>query len=124
MSARLLSVLRVVAALLYLSQGTQKLFGFPGDSAPVAYFSLPGLAGGIEIVCGALLLVGLWTRPVAFVAATEMLITALVTHHGALTLLFSALFLYMGFVGPGAWSLDRRPPEAPDLRTTGARRFR
>jgi putative oxidoreductase len=134
MGARLLSLLRIVAASLYLVHGTQKLFGFPGDVAHVQYLSLYGLAGVIETVGGTFLLLGLFTRPVACVAAGEMAVAYFLVHfpqgawpllnHGELAVLYCFLFLYIASVGPGPWSLDRRLAERGDVRTTGARRFR
>src|SRR2546425_2310726 len=73
-AARLLSVLRIAAAFLFVAHGTQKLFGFPaaGPSSPVPLISLLGLAGTLETGGGTLLLLGLFTRPVAFLLAGEM----------------------------------------------------
>jgi putative oxidoreductase len=66
-------VLRIVTALLFIEHGTQKLFGFPAGSAPQpALLSLDGLAGVSESVGGALILIGLFTRPVAFVLSGFM----------------------------------------------------
>ena len=135
MTLKLLSVLRIVAALLYLVHGTVKLFGFPGDLPPAPLVSLNGLAGVIETAAGALLLLGAFTRPVACVAAVESAVAYVVIQirqgflpflaHGDLALLFCALFLYMSFAGPGPWSLDARRDAPPDdIRTTGARRLK
>ncbi|MGN6144331.1 MAG: DoxX family protein, partial [Mesorhizobium sp.] len=64
---RLLSVLRIMAALLFMAHGTMKLFGFPDSGRPgPELFSLMGFAGTLEVVGGALLAIGLFTRPVAF----------------------------------------------------------
>src|SRR2546426_9271604 len=73
-AARLRSVLRIVAAFLFVAHGTQKLFGFPaaGPNAPVPLISLLGVAGTLETGGGTLLLLGLFTRPVAFLLAGEM----------------------------------------------------
>jgi putative oxidoreductase len=70
---RLLSVLRIVTAFLFMAHGAQKLLGFPAPmTSPPALFSLIGFAGALELVGGALLLVGLFTRPVAFILSGEM----------------------------------------------------
>ena len=73
-SPRLLSVLRIVAGFLYLQHGTAKLFGLPATAggATVELFSRPGAAGVIEVVGGVLLLLGLFTRPVAIVSTLLM----------------------------------------------------
>src|SRR5215475_7686259 len=123
-SERLLSILRVVAALLFLQHGLAKFFAFPH----VAMFdnlrlvSLIGLAGLIELVGGALLLVGLYTRIAAFVMSGEMAIAYFMSHAprgffpilngGELAVLYCFLFLYFAVAGGGAWSLDeiRRSP--------------
>ena len=77
----LLSVLRIVTALLYIPHGTSKIFGFPPvRGATVDLYSLLGLAGTLEIVGGTLILVGLFTRPVAFVLAGEMAFAYFISH--------------------------------------------
>ena len=134
MGARLLSLLRIVAAFTYMAHGTQKLFGFPGDVAHVEYISLYGLAGVIETAGGLFILLGLFTRPVAFIAAGEMAVAYFLVHfrqglwpllnHGELAVVYCFLFLYIATVGPGPWSLDRLLLQGDDVRSTGARRFR
>src|SRR3989442_3645899 len=81
-AARLRSVLRIVAAFLFVAHGTQKLFGFPaaGPSSPVPLISLLGLAGTLETGGGTLLLLGLFTRPVAFLLAGEMAVAHFPPH--------------------------------------------
>jgi putative oxidoreductase len=69
---RVLSILRIVAALIFFEHGTQKLLGFPPAESPPAVLSLSWIAGALELVGGALLILGLWTRPVAFVLSGEM----------------------------------------------------
>jgi len=112
----LLGVLRVVTALLFVAHGTAKLFGFPdlGFSPPL--LSLFGLAGIIEIIGGALIFLGLFTRPVAFILAGEMAVAYFMAHapqgffpilnRGEAAVLFCFVFLYLVFSGPGAWSVD------------------
>ena len=118
MGPRLLSVLRIVAAGMYLLHGTMKLFGFPGGGDTVTLMSQFGLGGIIETVGGTLLLVGLFTRPVAFLAAGELAVIYWQFHfpqspwpllsHGEVPALYCFVFLYISAVGPGPWSLDAR----------------
>ena len=117
-SPHLRSVLRIVAAFLFMAHGTQKLFGFPvaQPRPPVELLSLMGLAGVLEVFGGALLLVGLWTRPVAFVLSGEMAFAYFYAHAGRniwpilnggeAAALFCFLFLYFSAAGPGPLSLD------------------
>ena len=125
---RLLSVLRIVAAFLFMLHGTQKLFAYPVSEPrdPVELFSLMGLAGVLEVFGGLFLLLGLFTRPVAFVLAGEMAVAYFKSHlpqgfwpnlnGGELAALYCFLFLYLGAAGGGRWSLDavraRRGPGA------------
>jgi putative oxidoreductase len=115
---RLLAILRIVAALLFLEHGTQKLFGFPppvGGGGP-ATFSLLWFAAIIEVVCGLLLLLGLFTRQAAFVASGEMAFAYWLGHAprnlfpalngGDAAILYCFVFLYLMAAGPGAWALD------------------
>jgi len=112
-----LSLLRIVAALLFFQHGTSKVLGFPpfpmGD-VPVG--SLFWIAGVIEIAGGLLLLIGLLSRPVAFILSGEMAVAYWVTHapqstfpllnHGEGAILFCFIFLLIAAAGPGPWSLD------------------
>ncbi len=121
-SPRLLSVLRIVAALVYLLHGTSKLFGFPatGRGTTVPLVSLLGAASVIEIVGGTLILLGLFTRPVAFICSGEMAFAYFISHapraplplvnQGELPVLFCFIFLYLAATGGGPWSLDARWP--------------
>ena len=121
---RLLSVLRIVAAFLFIAHGTQKLLGFPAAAArPIAVMSLAWFAGAIELVGGALLLLGLFSRPVAFLCAGEMAVAYFKAHasrgfwpllnHGELAVFYCFLFLYLAAAGPGPWSLDARGKRGP-----------
>jgi len=115
---RALSLLRVVAGLLVLQYGTAKLFGWPAVKMfeNLTWTSLFGVAGMLELVGGALLVLGLFTRPVAFVLSGEMAAAYFIEHfpHGffpvlnrgdlAVSLCFT--FLYLAFAGGGPWSLD------------------
>lgn len=116
---RMLSVLRIVAALIFLLHGTQKLLGFPplaGGAQGPAMFSLIWIAGLLEIVLGGLLLIGLFTRAAAFVAAGEMAAAYFMAHAprsifptlngGDAAILYCFVFLYIAFAGAGPWSVD------------------
>ncbi len=116
-----LAMLRIVAALLFIEHGTQKLFGFPpraGGGAAPELFSLMGLAGILELVGGALVLVGMFTRPVAFVLSGQMAVAYWMAHGprsffpvlngGDAAILFCFIFLYIAIVGPGACALDNK----------------
>jgi len=117
---RALSLLRIVAAFLFIQHGTAKFFGVPHvamfDGFQVA--SLMGVAGTLELVGGALLLVGLFTRPVAFVLSGFMAVAYFMAHasrgfvltpilnQGELAIMFSFVFLLISAAGGGAWSVD------------------
>jgi putative oxidoreductase len=122
----LLSVLRIVVALLYLVHGTQKLLGFPTGEPPrppVPPLSLLGAASLIETIGGLLMLLGLFTGPVAFVLSGEMAAAYFIGHaprgfwpllnRGEPAVLFCFIWLYFAAAGAGPWSLDalrrRRP---------------
>jgi putative oxidoreductase len=111
-----LSVLRIVTALLFLEHGTQKLFGFPPAKFSPPLFSLFGVAGVIEFVGSLLLIVGLFTRPVAFILAGEMAVAYFMfaapqsffplLNHGDEIILYCFIYLYIATAGAGPWSLD------------------
>ena len=118
---RMLSVLRIVAALLLLEHGTQKLFGFPlpnpaagGTPAP---FTLIWYAAILEFAGGLLLLFGVFTRPVAFILSGEMAFAYWMAHAprnpfpvlngGDAAILYCFVFLYLFAAGGGAWSVDQ-----------------
>src|SRR3954466_4085770 len=117
-SSILLSVLRIVVALLFLEHGAVKLLGFPpGSAMPMpAQFSLIWFAGLIELVGGALIAVGLFTRSAAFLCAGEMAVAYFMGHapHGFFpvnnmgdaAILYCFVFLYIAVAGPGPWSVD------------------
>jgi putative oxidoreductase len=117
-SPRLLSVLRIVAAFLFMMHGTQKLLDFPvARATPLALWSLSGVAGMLELFGGLLLLLGLYTRPVAFVLSGLMAFAYFIAHapqafwpivnRGELAALYCFVFLYFATAGGGPWSLDR-----------------
>lgn len=113
---RMLGVLRIMAALIFLAHGSQKLFGFPASDFSPAAFTMPWIAGVLELFGGALLVLGLFTRPVAFVLSGLMAAAYFIAHApqsfypalngGDAAILFSFVFLYLVFAGPGPWSLD------------------
>jgi putative oxidoreductase len=125
---QLLSVLRIVAAFLFIQFGTAKLFAMPGPlihgGGTVPVGSLPGIAGVLESAGGLLLLLGLFTRPVAFLVSGEMAVAYFKGHApngfwpvlngGHPAVLFCFIWLYLSAAGPGPWSVDallrRRPP--------------
>jgi putative oxidoreductase len=114
---RVLSILRIMTALLFLEHGTQKLLGFPPSPNPgPALFSLLGIQGVIEIVGGVLLALGLFTRPVAFILSGDMAVAYWMAHapqsffpvlnRGDAAILYCFVFLYLAAAGGGPWSLD------------------
>ena len=117
---RALAVLRIVTAYLFMAHGTAKLFGVPYQKMfdGLQLMSLVGLAGILEVVGGALLLIGLFTRPVAFVLCGFMAVAYFMAHAsqgsvllpmlnaGELAVLYCFVFLYFVFSGAGAWSVD------------------
>lgn len=124
----LLGLLRIVTALLFIEHGTMKLFGFPAamPGGAVNLFSLTGLAAVLEIVGGGLVLIGLFTRPVAFVLSGQMAFAYWMAHGpqslfpilngGDAAILFCFVFLYIAAAGPGALSLDGRRAAARLVR--------
>jgi putative oxidoreductase len=116
---RVLSVLRIVAALMFMEHGLSKLFGFPiafANGGP-AMFTLLWFAGVIEALGGLLLALGLFTRPVALIMSGEMAIGYWMAHApksffplvngGDAAVLYCFVFLYIFVAGGGAWSVDR-----------------
>jgi putative oxidoreductase len=117
---RVLSLLRIVSAFLFVQHGTAKFFGMPHvamfDGFKVA--SLIGVAGTLELVGGTLLLIGLFSRPVAFVLSGFMAVAYFMAHatrgfvltpilnQGELAIMFCFVFLFISVAGGGAWSVD------------------
>jgi putative oxidoreductase len=113
-----LAVLRIVTALIFMLHGTQKLVGFPappqGGVPPL--ISLYGVGAILELMGGLLILIGLFTRPVAFILAGEMAVAYWVFHApqslypvlngGDAAILYCFVFLLLMFTGPGAWSIN------------------
>jgi putative oxidoreductase len=117
---QLLSVLRIVAALLFLEHGTQKLFHFPPMVMSIPANAVPIImaAAVIELVGGALLLLGLFTRITAFICSGEMAIAYWLVHftrggffpavnQGDAAILFCFVFLFIAAAGPGPWALGK-----------------
>ena len=120
LAPRALSVLRIVSAYLLLQHGSAKLLGFPKvayfDNLPI--FSLIGTAGILELVGGVLLLIGLFTRPAAFVLSGLLAFAYFIGHapkgnvlipflnQGEAAVLFSFIFLLIAAAGAGPWSVD------------------
>ena len=117
-SPRLLSALRIMTALMLLQHGTAKFFGFPhvADFDNLQFFSLLGASGVLELVGGVLMLIGLFTRPVAFILSGFMAVAYFLAHapqgffpvlnQGELAVLYCFVFLYFSVAGGGAWSVD------------------
>jgi putative oxidoreductase len=117
---RALGVLRIVTGYLFIAHGTAKLFGVPHLKMfdGLQLMSLVGIAGVLEVFGGALLLIGLFTRPVAFVLSGFMAVAYFMAHasqgnallpllnQGELAVLYCFVFLYFVFSGAGAWSID------------------
>ena len=113
---RVLSILRIVAALLFFEHGLAKLLGFPPSDHSPEVLTLGWFAGVLELVGGALLIVGLFTRPVAFILSGEMAFAYWMAHApkspfplvngGDAAILYCFVFLYLAFAGGGPWSLD------------------
>lgn len=116
---RALSILRIIVGLIFLEHGTQKFLGFPGGEhagSGLALDNMGAYAGVIELIAGALIAVGLFTRPAAFVASGTMAVAYWYAHApqnvfpvnngGDAAILYCFVFLYLVFAGPGPWSID------------------
>ncbi|HYY98761.1 MAG TPA: DoxX family protein [Pyrinomonadaceae bacterium] len=116
---RLLSALRIVAGFLFIAHGAQKLFGFlaPPGMPSATMGSLMWVAGVLEFFGGLLFLIGLFTRPVAFILAGQMAVAYFMAHapggfwplqnKGELAVLYCFVFLFLAAAGGGEWALDR-----------------
>lgn len=115
---RFQSLLRIMAGFMFMLHGTTKLFGFPAPSpgGPVALMSQVGLAGALEVLGGALLMLGLFTRPVAFIVSGEMAVAYFQVHFpksfwpsingGETAALYCFIWLYFSAAGGGPWNID------------------
>ena len=117
-SPRLLSILRIITAFVFMVHGSQKLFGMPvAPNAPLELFSLLGLAAVLEFFGGLLLLIGLFTRPIAFILSGQVAVAYFMVfaskgfwplvNKGELAVVYCFLFLYLSVAGGGAWRIDR-----------------
>jgi putative oxidoreductase len=121
---RILSLTRMVMAFLFMAHGTQKLFGYPSNRPmeSVELISLMGLAGILETFGGLAILLGIFTRPIAFILSGEMAVAYFTAHAGRgfwplfnggdLAMFYSFFFLYLAVAGPGPWSLDHKRGKA------------
>lgn len=115
-SPHILSVVRIVVALLFFEHGLSKLFAFPQPLPPQPLFSLGWFSGAIEFVGGGLLAIGLFSRAAAFIMSGEMAFAYFISHaphsffpiinRGESAILYCFIFLYFAFAGGGPWSLD------------------
>ena len=124
---RLLSLLRIVTALLLLQHGTAKLLGFPHVAMfdNIRLLSLVGVAGVLEFAGGILLFLGVFTRPVAFILSGEMAVAYFIAHAqksffpilngGELAVLYCFVLLYLAAAGGGAWSFARDRLTPPSI---------
>ena len=114
---QLLGLLRIVAGLLFLSHGLVKIVGFPAvEPGRQELFTLMGIGGVIELIAGTLIMIGLFTRPAAFIASGQMAVAYWMFHaprslypvanDGDAAILYCFLFLYLVAAGPGAFSID------------------
>ncbi|HEY9215245.1 MAG TPA: DoxX family protein [Ancylobacter sp.] len=117
LAPHILSLLRVASALLLMQHGTTKILGLPATQMTgVSLVSLPGIAGLFELIGGVLLLIGLFTRPVAFLLSGMTAVAYFMVHAGRdfypinnggeLAALYCFVFFYFVFSGPGPWSVD------------------
>jgi putative oxidoreductase len=114
---QMLSILRIMTGLLYMEHGTGKLFNFPTSQMHPSFPALLWFAGVLECFGGALVALGLLTRPVAFLLSGEMAIAFFYAHfprnffpvinQGDAAVLYCFVFLYLFFAGGGPWSVDR-----------------
>jgi putative oxidoreductase len=116
---RALAVFRIVAGLVFITMGTMKVFGYPPSPAPmppIELLSQIGIGGLLEVIGGGLIVLGLFTRPAAFILSGEMAVAYFQFHapgsfwptinNGTPAILYCFLFLYLAFAGAGAWSVD------------------
>ena len=115
-SSCVLSVVRIVVGLLFLEHGTAKYLGFPSLPRSTETLSMSGVGGLLELIGGALIVLGLFTRPVAFLLCGEMAVAYFYAHFprnffpvingGDAAILYCFVFLYLMFAGAGPWSID------------------
>jgi putative oxidoreductase len=115
-AGRMLSVFRIVAGLVFMTEGTSKLFNYPPSTHVISLVSQLGLAGILETFGGLAIVLGLFTRPVAFLLAGEMAVAYFQVHFpksffptvngGMPAVLYCFFYLYLMFAGAGKWSID------------------
>ena len=124
-----LAGLRIVSGLMFMQHGAQKIFGFPAPAmGPFDIASQMGVGGVLELVGGAMIVLGLFTRPVAFLMSGMMAVAYAQFHwqfggasffqmvnQGELAALYCWVFLYLAFAGPGAWAVDHVLKRKTDL---------
>ncbi len=132
------SVLRMIVGFMFIQHGGQKIFNFPPSAHPQAFSiaTMSGVAGALEFVGGALIILGLLTRPAAFILSGEMAVAYFMVHapkgfwpvvnQGESAVFYCFAFLYFSVAGAGSWSLDAlirplfvhtKPPVAPGIDT-------
>ena len=116
---RVLAIFRIIAGLIFITAGTTKLFGFPPSPMPmppIPWMGQIGIGAWMEVIGGILIVIGLFTRPTAFLLSGEMAVAYFQFHApgsfwptinmGVDAILYSFFFLYLVFAGAGAWSVD------------------
>ncbi|HWB47209.1 MAG TPA: DoxX family protein [Hyphomicrobiaceae bacterium] len=128
-TAQLLSILRIMSGLLVLEHGTAKYLSYPmGRMNSASPLTMSGAAGLIELVCGVLVVIGLFTRPAAFLLSGMMAVAYFYAHAvrgffpmlngGELAVLYCFVFLYLSAAGGGQWSIDQaRKPRSPTAQS-------
>ena len=112
-----LAGLRIITGLMFMQHGTQKIFSFPAEAmGPFQLMSQMGIGGVLELVGGALIVLGLFTRPVAFILSGTMAVAYFYAHApraffpilngGELAIMYCFVFLFIAAAGGGAWSID------------------
>ena len=139
-TSRMLSIFRIVAGVMFLTAGTMKIFGYPANPMPnmppIEPWTQIWIGGWMEVIGGLLILLGLFTRPTAFILAGEMAVAYFQFHQptafwptqngGVAAVMYCFFFLYLVFAGAGEWSLDamiarsRRGEAASPLRAARA----
>ena len=119
-ASQILGITRIMAGLLFLAHGTAKMFNFPARDGWDGYniMSLSGVAGAIEVFAGALIIVGFYSRPAAFLSSGTMAFAYFIAHapqnfypllnRGDAAILFCCLFLYIAAAGPGALAINKK----------------
>lgn len=115
-SPRILSILRIITGFLFLWHGSQKLFAWPPPAKPMTLDAFMAFAGVLEFGGGLLIILGLFTRPVAFILSGMMAVAYFMAHApggflpfqngGELAVLYCFVFFYLFFAGGGPWSVD------------------